>query len=235
MQPEIHNSDGIVNPLRARIERMNLAPAWSVEPLRKLMLGYFRFFHSSTFEGMENVPPKGPVILASNHTSYFDPFLINISAGKPTLLKFMAWEALFKEGFVDRLMRAWGAFPVDPEGKDPGGYRDALEQLRKGERVVIFPEGGRSYDGKLLEFREGFARLAIQSKATIVPVCILGAEMAWPRGDLCPRLWFPIHVRYLPPIQARAARGPEEKRAEAKRLTDEIVAAIQGELDAHAP
>lgn len=196
-------------------------------------MGYFRFFHSTTVEGIEKIPQQGPCIIASNHTSYFDPVLINMA--QPTLLKIMAWEGLFNGKKFEQAMRDWGAFPVDAEGKDPGGYREALTHLKAGAHVLIFPEGSRSYDGKMMPFRDGFARLAIQARAPIVPACIVGAERAWPRGDLSPRLWFPIHLRFLEPISPRPAHGPQEKRDEAKRLSDEIRAAIQRELDANEP
>lgn len=156
-----------------------------------------------------------------------------IAAGQDLMMKFMAWDALFKGDFTGQFLRDWGAFPVDPYGSDPGGYRTCLDHLKKGERILIFPEAERSYDGKLLPFREGVARLAMKADVAVVPVCVCGANRAWPRGDATPRPFFRINVTYLPPIYPRPVKTAAERRDEAKRITDEIVNAIQRCLDAY--
>ncbi len=143
-------------------------------------------------------------------------------------MRFMAWDALFKgPPFFARLITAWGAFPVDPEGTDPGGFRTCLKLLKAGERVLIFPEGGRSYDGRLQPMREGVARLAMRAEVPIAPVRLTGGQMAWPRGDFAPRPFFPIHVRFCPAIHPRPARAPDERHAESARLMQALTAALR--------
>ncbi len=212
-------------PLVPNPVNQSLAPRGIVEFFRGVLRAYFQFFHHSTFQGQEHIPPEGPCLFASNHVSYYDPLLV--AAGQTLPMRFMAWDALFNRGMFDRLIRYFGAFPVDTEGNDPGGYRVCLELLKRGQRILIFPEGGRSETASLVPFREGVARLAMKAQVPIVPVCILGGNAAWPRGDTAPRPWFPIHVRYLPLVQPRQTRTPQERHDEAKRLMNEVRSSIQ--------
>jgi len=199
--------------------------------LRFLYLKYFRIFHFARFHGIENLPPPGACLFAPNHQSYYDPMLMAV--GQPLPMYFLAWNALFTKGYADRFLRFMGAYPVDPEGADPGGYRDCLNALRSGKRVMIFPEGARSYDGKLQPFREGVARLAMKANVPVAPICITGGQFAWPRAETFPRPFTRLDVTYLPPIYPRPARTPAERHAEAARITDELARTIQDCLDAH--
>lgn len=197
---------------------------------RSLLHRYFRFFHDAEFRGLENVPEHGPAILAPNHVSYYDPPLVG--AALRGRVRFMAWNALFANPFWDRAFRSFGAFPVDIEGGGSSAYRECLEMLRLNERIVVFPEAGRTLDGKLLPFKDGVGRLALKAGGVpIVPVAIHGAGFAWPRGEVAPRWWFKLRVHYLPPIRPRAAHGPKQTRAEAARVMEEIRASIQADLD----
>lgn len=206
---------------------MNFAPPSVVEPLRRLVRAYFRFFHATRYTGRRNLPPPGPALFAANHLSYYDPILV--MAGQDEHMRGMAWGALFKNRLLGKMLTDWGAFPVDVRGRDPGGFRTSLRLLKTGERVLIFPEGGRSFDGELMPLREGIARLAMHSGAPICPVRITGAERAWNRSDLAPRAWFPIRVYYAPCIIPRAARTRNERQAEAARIMQELEAALGGD------
>ncbi len=196
---------------------------------RKFLRAYFRLLHSATFEGHENIPTSGPLLFASNHQSYYDPMLV--ACGQDLPMRFMAWDALFIGGFSERILLDYGAFPVDPDGSDPGGYRDCLEILKRGERVLIFPEGGRTDDGKLLPFREGTARLAMKADVPVVPVCICGAYEAWSKWDFGPRPFFPIRLQFLPAIYPRPVKGGHERHEESQRIMREITKVIQRGLD----
>ncbi len=202
----------------------SLAPRRFEPFLRSFSRFYFRWVHGTRFDGVENIP-TAPFIMAANHQSYYDPPLVGL--GHDHRIKFMAWDELFCGGLFERFIRDWGAFPLDPSGGDSSGYRDALDFLKRGQSVGIFPEGERSYDGKLLPFREGVARLAMKANVPIVPVCLWGANRAWPRGDAGPRPFFKIQVAYLPPLYPKPAPTPTERRIEAKRLTEAIVQAIR--------
>jgi 1-acyl-sn-glycerol-3-phosphate acyltransferase len=204
------------------------SPSRHLEKLRKVVRGYFTLFHDAKFTGLENIPPEGPALFAANHESYYDPPLV--AAGQNYPMKFLAWDALF-EGpkWFAEFIRDGGAYPIDPHGEDPGGFKTCLKLLKEGERVLIFPEGGRGRNGELMPLKEGVARLAMRSGAAILPVRISGAGEAWGRGDFAPRPWFPISVHYCPPIYPRPAKTLEERHAESKRLMSELMIALLGE------
>ncbi len=158
----------------------------------------FRVLFSAAYQGLENVPENGAVIIAGNHPSYLDPALVMLPLKRP--VRFMAWDALFNIPLFGRLIRALGAFPVDlRKGKGEAAFRQAVRVLESGDVLGIFPEGGRSEWGFMAELRNGVARLAIETGAPIVPVTIGGAFRAWPKWKLLPKP-AKIVVRYHQPI-----------------------------------
>src|SRR5689334_11448999 len=171
----------------------------------------FRILFSVEYHGLENVPDSGPVILAGNHPSYLDPILIMLPVQR--VIRFMAWDALFRVPLLGRIIKAMGAFPVDiRRGKGEAAYREALRVLASGAALGIFPEGQRSERGPMDELRTGTARLAIETGAPIVPITIGGASRAWPKHRLLPKP-AKIVVRYHKPIH------PDEFR-QSTRLDD---------------
>lgn len=180
--------------------------------------------------GQENLLPPGPVLFASNHQSYYDPMLVAAHQALP--MRYMAWDALFHPAWFGGFIYSGGAFPVDTDGKDPGGFRTAVDVLKEGHRVLIFPEGERSYDGRLVPLREGTARLAMHAKVAITPVCISGASQAWPRGDFSPKPFIPISIHFAPAIHPRPVKPGEERRRESARIMEELRLAIQPKLEA---
>jgi 1-acyl-sn-glycerol-3-phosphate acyltransferase len=137
------------------------------------------------FEGVEHVPGTGPVVIAPNHVSFMDPILVTIPVRRA--LHYMALEPFFRVRGLGALMRWARAFPVQEGEADGPAVRRALRLLRQGEPLVIFPEGGRSPDGRLQPFRPGAFRLALAAGAPVVPVTIVGAFEAWPIGRRLPR------------------------------------------------
>jgi 1-acyl-sn-glycerol-3-phosphate acyltransferase len=134
--------------------------------------------------GRQHVPLQGPVLIVSNHQSNLDPVLIGLAC--PRQLKFFARVGLFFWPF-SWWIRALGAVPIDRENAI-GGIKTTLKLLKHGEAVVVFPEGSRTYDGKMNEMLPGFCMLARRSGAAIVPVAIDGAFEALPRRTAVPRL-----------------------------------------------
>jgi 1-acyl-sn-glycerol-3-phosphate acyltransferase len=136
------------------------------------------------FAGRSNVPLEGPVLVVANHQSNLDPVLIGLAC--PRQLKYFARIGLFFWPF-SWWIRALGAVPIDKD-KALGGIKTTLKLLKQGEGVVVFPEGSRTFDGKMGEMLPGFCMLARRSGATIVPVAIDGAFAALRRGSFLPRL-----------------------------------------------
>ena len=137
------------------------------------------------FEGVEHVPRGGPVVITPNHVSFMDPILVTIPIRRT--LHYMALEPFFRIRGLGALMRWARAFPIQEGEPDNPAVRRALRVLRQGEPLVIFPEGGRSPDGRLQAFRPGAFRLALATGAPVVPVTIAGAFEAWPAQRRLPR------------------------------------------------
>lgn len=130
--------------------------------------------------GRENLPENGGVLIASNHQSYLDPVMATV--GLKRQVNFMAREELFRLPGFGSFIRSLGAFPVKPGARDTVAIRQAVDKLRNGSTLLIFPEGTRSYDGSLLPLVPGFTIIAARSRAQVVPAVIHGAHRAWPRG-----------------------------------------------------
>ncbi len=180
---------------------------------KKSLLALLRVIFTLEYHGLHNVPASGAVIVAGNHPSYLDPILVYLPLRRP--LRFMAWDALFRIPLAGKLMRAFGAFPVDlRKGKGEAAFQQALQVLNNGDALGIFPEGQRSETGALGELKTGVARLAIATNAPIVPVTIGGASRAWPKWKLLPKP-AKLVVRFHEPLTLDAAeiaaRGEEKE------------------------
>jgi 1-acyl-sn-glycerol-3-phosphate acyltransferase len=164
--------------------------------------------------GRTNIPKTGPVLVVSNHQSHFDPPIVG--AGSSRRMNFVARETLFHFAPLGWLIRSLDAIPIDRDGLGLNGIKESLRRLKRGEIVLIFPEGTRTRDGEIARFRPGFTALAVRSKAAIVPVAIEGAFAAWPRAQKLPGLGT-IHVFYGEPIL------PEDvARYDERELTAEV-------------
>jgi 1-acyl-sn-glycerol-3-phosphate acyltransferase len=186
-------------------------PFWFLEAVRPGFWAAARTLLRIRFQGVEHVPQTGPVVITPNHVSFMDPILVTIPVRRP--LHYMALEPFFRIRGLGALMRWARAFPVQEGEADGPAVRRALRLLRQGEPLVIFPEGGRSPDGRLQPFRPGAFRLALAADAPVVPVTIVGAFDAWPTGRRFPRpgrvtivYHAPLDAKALPPDADRKAR-----------------------------
>lgn len=183
-----------------------------------------RAYFGLELRGVEHIPAEGAVIIAPNHQSFADPPLMTIPIRRPVY--YMAWRRLFRIPLFGRLIRLLRAFPVDVEARDWLALREAVRLLRAGEAVMIFPEGGRSLDGDVGEFKPGAFRLAAQLHVPVLPVTIAGADRCWPYGRAWPRPGR-ITITYHRPLTADARLEP---RAAAEDLAERVRAAIAAAL-----
>lgn len=158
-------------------------------------------FGGVTVRGAENIPEEGPVILASNHAGYMDPPYLSQIMDRQ--LHMMAKEELFKVPVLGRYIRALAAFPVKRGTADRAALREAAARLKQGHVLGIFPEGTRSPDGTLGQAEKGFALLARQTGAPIVPVAIEGTNAILPKGVKWPRRHH-VQITIGPPFTAQA-------------------------------
>ena len=120
--------------------------------------------------------PAGKLILAANHRSFLDPFVIGVCVRRP--IYFMAKSEIFHRRFVGWFLNCLGAFPVRRGESDEESVATALALLERGAAVVIFPEGTRHRSGPLKDPKRGVGRLALESGAPVVPIAIAGTDRA---------------------------------------------------------
>jgi len=147
--------------------------SWFYYISRALVGAFFRLARCEV-EGIENIPPEGPVLVVSNHLSLADPPLLGVKLGRK--VRFMAKKELFRFRWLGYFIRGLGAFPVHRGRLDRRALRQSLEVIGNGEVLVVFPEGMRSRSGQLRRAFSGVALIALKSKAPVVPVGISGTE-----------------------------------------------------------
>jgi glycerol-3-phosphate dehydrogenase (NAD(P)+) len=156
---------------RARTRGGNLILYWVCRGLVEIVL--FTYFRLDKI-GREHIPRTGAAIIASNHRSFMDPWVIGTMARRP--IYYVAKSELFRNPFLAWFLSALGAFPVQRGVGDQDTIRTAHELLARGEIVLIFPEGTRTRPGPLGNPKRGVGRLALESGAPVIPVAIFGTE-----------------------------------------------------------
>jgi 1-acyl-sn-glycerol-3-phosphate acyltransferase len=144
------------------------------------------FFFDLRVFGSERVPARGPVIIAPNHQSLLDPWLTGLCLYRRGA--YLARHSLFRVPILGWLIRKYDALPVEREKSAPrAGFEVCLRALELGRALLLFPEGTRSYDGRLQPLKRGVALLARRGRAPVLPVWIVGTRGAWPREQKLPR------------------------------------------------
>ena len=173
----------------------------SVKRTRSQLVGYAalrvftRLYGVTLFRlrcfGRYHVPQQGPVLVCSNHQSFFDPVLVGLACDRR--LNYLARDSLFRIPGLRSLIHFLDAIPIDRDGLGLAGLREALKRIRRGEMVLIFPEGTRTADGEVQPLESGFCMLARRGDVSLLPVGIDGAFDAWPRSARLPKL-STIHI-----------------------------------------
>ncbi|MFF9375411.1 lysophospholipid acyltransferase family protein [Streptomyces griseoluteus] len=199
--------------------------------LKYVLLGpVLRLVFRPRIEGLDHVPDSGAAIIAGNHLSFSDHFLM------PAILRrritFLAKAEYFTgPGLKGRLtaffFRSAGQIPVDRSGKEAGqaAVREGLKVLERGELLGIYPEGTRSHDGRLYKGKVGVAVMALKAGAPVVPCAMIGTFEAQPPGRRIPRLR-PITIRFGEPLEFSRYEGMEDEKAVLRAVTDEIMYAV---------
>ncbi|HEX8181248.1 MAG TPA: lysophospholipid acyltransferase family protein [Pyrinomonadaceae bacterium] len=201
-----------------------LLPRWALELLRAAARIIFRLLWRMRYVSTEHIPPAGPLIIAANHQTYFDPFWLSVPVKRQ--IRYLAWDVSFGWPVVGTVMRWLGAWPLQIEKGDPRAIRRSLQWLRDGGALVIFPEGGRAYsEGDMHKFKAGAARIALEAGAPVLPVTIRGGHKVWPRGRRWPRLRGRVEIIYHPLRRVQLLPG-EDARACARRETEELARII---------
>jgi 1-acyl-sn-glycerol-3-phosphate acyltransferase len=157
---------------------------------RFLIGGLFGTLSGWEVRGREHVPPSGAVIVAANHISFWDPPLVGTAAVRE--LHFLAKEELFRTPVLGPLIRSVNAIPIRRGAADLSGLKKAMDVLRSGRALIMFPEGTRARGGELREARPGVGMLAVATDARVVPAYISGSNhpAKWMLHRERVRVWF---------------------------------------------
>jgi 1-acyl-sn-glycerol-3-phosphate acyltransferase len=178
----------------------------------------------------EHVPRTGPVLLAANHVSFLDPPFIGAAVPRP--IHFLARSTLFSNPLLGAVIRRLQALPIDREAGGTG-LKAILELLGQGEAILLFPEGTRSPDGRLIRAKAGIGLTVMKTDAVVVPVRIVGAFESWGRHQKWPRP-HRLEVHFGPPIDLTALRQEAETcdKARLKEIYQETADVIMAGIGA---
>ena len=184
---------------------------WTYRPVIGAALGAFRAVDVRfTLTNTENIPRDGGAVLAINHVSYLDFMFAGLAARESKrLVRFMAKQAVFDHRIGGPLMRGMRHIPVD-RSAGANAYAAAIEALRSGEVIGVFPEQTISRSFTLRPFKSGAARLAIEAGVPLIPVVTWGGQRLWTSGRrLRLRRHVPVTVSVGTPIHAVAGETPD--------------------------
>jgi len=212
--------------------------------LKNLILGpLLRLVFRPWVRGMENIPTSGAAILASNHLSFSDSIFLPLQSRRPVV--FLAKSEYFtgkgvKGALVRWFFKATGQLSIDRSGgkASEASLNTGLSVLSQGMVLGIYPEGTRSPDGKLYRGRTGIARMALESKVSVIPVAMIDTEKVQPIGKRFPRIRR-VGIVVGAPLDFSRFDGMEGDRIVLRAVTDEIMyelAKLSGQeyVDAYA-
>jgi len=200
---------------RTAVQRLIYALCWWATCVVMVLLFRLRRFQC------DRIPESGSLLVVANHQSHLDPPLVAMCFRRRQL-HFLARASLFRNPWFGRLISTLNAIPLQDATGDLTAIRTVLDALSRGHAVLMFPEGSRSPDGAMHEFKRGAALLVRRAKCRVLPVAVEGAFDAWPRHRALPRLLGRrIAVMVGRPIEHAELMqyGPDEAL---RRLADEI-------------
>jgi long-chain acyl-CoA synthetase len=192
---------------------------------RRLLLPLFRLYFRLKITGEEHLP-DAPFIIAPSHQSFLDGFIIEAALPKSVLKNtfFLVFEQMFSKVFMRPIARYGQSILINVNDKLKASLQSSAQPLKEGSNLVVFPEGARSRDRELLEFKRFFAILAKELDLPVVPVVLDGTFEALHAGMIIPRPKRVV-VRFLPPIY------PDGQSYE--ELTERVKDAIKKEMQMH--
>ncbi len=201
----------------------------------KIVYSLARFFFKTCFRlriyGLEHFCP-GSAVIAANHASFYDPPVLSISC--PEEVHFLARGTLFDIPLLGRLIRKLNSHPIARDASDLQTLKMMIELLGQGKKLILFPEGKRTYDGTFLPFQRGLSFLVQRAHCRIIPAYIQGTFEAWPRSRKWPKLLGKMVVVFGTPIEYED--NPDKKAAQEQiaKNTEQAIQNLKAWLDSGA-
>ena len=187
---------------------------------RVAMAVFFGILFRVTATGRRYIPLEGPVIIAANHASYVDPLIIGVMS--PRMVTPMAKQELWRIPPLGWWLSTVGVLPVN-RGAATSGIGMAVEAVRSGKALLVFPEGTRTSDGEIAPFKRGVGWIACRSRAPVVPTFIDGSYQAYSRHRLIPRP-HRVTLHFGKPILPSDVDGDDRERVNllTKRIEESV-------------
>jgi long-chain acyl-CoA synthetase len=187
--------------------------------LRFLYFTLFRTFLRLEICGLKHLPEEGPYLICPNHESYLDAFVLIAALPFRIFRKmfFVGYSQFFASGFMKIAARLANIVPVDPDAHLLRAMKAGACGLRRGLILCIFPEGGRSFDGKLQNFKKGAAILSRELSAPIIPTAIHGTHEVWPRDSMRIRS-HKVSIVFGPPLYPTESNATDPYQEDTDRL-----------------
>jgi 1-acyl-sn-glycerol-3-phosphate acyltransferase len=147
--------------------------------------------------GRNRIPRQGGCIIACSHQSFLDPIIVGFSCSRA--VNYLARSTLFKNRLFAALIRSYGAMELERDEADVKALKRCVERLRRGEIVLLFPEGTRTRTGEIAPLKPGVFLMSSRAGVPVVPAAIEGSLRSWPRGRIFPRP-APLRIAYGEPV-----------------------------------
>jgi 1-acyl-sn-glycerol-3-phosphate acyltransferase len=198
---------------------------------------FFRLISRLHITGGEHIPLQGGVLLVSNHISLLDTLLIPYTVLRTQGVQ-MIWAPakveLFKVPLVKQVITSWGAFPVRRGQGDLGAMRRMTRHMQTG-KLMLFPEGTRSRDGRLGGGKRMVGKLIYDARPIVIPTAVWGTDRVWPAHRTLGRFRPPIGVRYGKPLDLQRFYTRSDTKETAEAIVREVMGAIAALVEAGKP
>ncbi len=194
---------------------------------------FLRLFTHTHVVGMENVPPGGGVLFLSNHISALDVFCVPwaiYSKYPQEVIRQVSKEELLHIPVIGWILSKIRAFPIRRGRADLSGIRE-IENFIRNDKVVLYPEGTRSRDGKLGKGNRMVGRFILDVKPTVIPVAIKGTNQVLPVGKMFPRRGVDIEIVFGAPLDLSAEFEIESSKESSIRIVDKVMRSISSLMD----
>jgi 1-acyl-sn-glycerol-3-phosphate acyltransferase len=209
VQPDIENTT-LPDPLR---------PNWLWLTIRFFLSPFFKIWLRYRARGLEKIPASGGALLLLNHQSHLDPLLVQVGMSRP--VSWLARESLFCISVIGWILKGTYVLPIDRESAGASSIRKAVQYMQFGFILGMFPEGTRTHDGSVGEFKPGFVALIRRGNVPVYPVGIAGSFDAFPRNA-----WF-IRPKRVRIIIGDALTSEEVEKLSKRGQQDDFVALVK--------